>query len=213
MLSSFGNLTPLMDAMLQEASLDRFEFVGPAAQMARIQAETENIASKALRGLASPEYAESMEDVQTGYFRKSITGPGTRDEPKPNMLCTMTPHYKIEDWDAARPLMQTIIDTANAEPGCSYFGWTKRGNQLQSRETFLSGDSMKTHIEKVKPFIDALKAGPATLERLEISAPTGEMSKIEAAAASLEPAAIEYFGADAGLPQVEASKEGTEKSA
>ena len=91
----------------------------------------------------------------------------------------MTPHYTIKDWDAAQPIMQQIIDRANQEPGCTYFGWEKSGNMLNSRETFTDENAMRAHIENVKPLLDQLKSGPAK-----------EIKKIKDAAASLDP---EYF--------------------
>ena len=150
MLTNFGSLSPLMDQLLAgPATMDRLEFVGPAAQLARMQAATERAANAFLKGTLAPEYWETVEDTQTGFIRKSIQPPpgASGSTSQANTLCTMTPHYKIQDWNAARPLMQSIIDKANAEPGCAYFGWTKSGDSLRSRETFVSGDAMKAHIE------------------------------------------------------------------
>jgi len=208
MLTNFGSLTPLMNQLLAgPATLDRMEFVGPAAQLARIQAATEQIANEAFKGVATPEYFEMVEDVQTGFIRKAVQPPpgaAVGSSTQANTLCTMTPHYKIQDWGTARPLMQSIIDKANAEPGCAYFGWTKSGDELRSRETFVSGDAMKAHIEGCKPFLEALVAeGVAKLERLEINAPTPELEKVKTLAESLHAEKLEYFGADQKTPQVQ----------
>ena len=214
MLMNFGSLSPLMDQLLAgPASLDRMEFVGPAAQLARIQAATERAANASLRGASSPEYFETVEDVQTEFIRKSIQSPpgAAGSTSQANTLCTMTPQYKILDWTAARPLMQAIIDKANAEPGCAYFGWTKSGDFLKSRETFVSGDAMKAHIEGCKPLLMALKAaGVAQLTHLEINAPAPELEKVKEIAASLQPDSLEYFGNDQKTPQVGALKQGVE---
>lgn len=205
MLSSFSKLTPLMNRMLSgPATMDRVGFVSPADQMQRIQDQTMDLFRT---GLTQPEYFKTVEDVQKGFFRKST--PTTRDAI--NTQCTMQPHYTIEDWDTAKPIMQSIIDQSSKDPACTYFGFHKSGNKLHSQEAFTDGDAMKAHMNAVRPLMEQLKAGPAKLERLEMHGPEPELSKVKDAAAALqiEP---EYFHAT-GAVALKGAMEGTQEPA
>eukprot|EP00614_Pseudopedinella_elastica_P020277 CAMPEP_0172652128 /NCGR_PEP_ID=MMETSP1068-20121228/243160_1 /TAXON_ID=35684 /ORGANISM="Pseudopedinella elastica, Strain CCMP716" /LENGTH=309 /DNA_ID=CAMNT_0013466533 /DNA_START=202 /DNA_END=1133 /DNA_ORIENTATION=+ len=225
MMAMVDRTDNLMSSMLAGPSvLDRLDFVGPSNRMNRLVADM----NRRFEHLTSPDYFETLEekDVQTGFFRKDLPSPEGALS-RPNSLCTMTPHYEISDWNAAKPIMQAsvsfilsryllplpsllsgysftllylvgIIDTAYSEPGCTYFGWTKSGNKLQSRESFTDGEAMKNHLESVKPLMQALKSGPAKLERLEMSGPGPELEKIKAEAQSLNP---EYFALEGGTPK------------
>lgn len=192
MMANMAVVSPIINRMLAgPAMMDRLQFVSPANEMARLQNETRSMAA-AVAG-EPPEYFSDVEDVQTGYFRKSLPQAVTGTDQAtatPNTLCTMTPHYSIKNWATAKPLMQELINESNKEPGCTYFGWAKTGAKLHSRETFVDGDAMRAHIEAVRPLMDRLSAGPATLERLEINGPSEEVAKVKALTADLNP---EYY--------------------
>lgn len=186
------------------ATLDQLAFVLPSIDLARIQAAT---TKAALRTLTDPQYFETLEDKETCFIRKSLPSSvdGTKKTASP---CTMSPHYTICEWEKAGPIMREIFEAANQEPGCIYFGWERSGNKLHSRETFVDGDSLKTHVDRVKLLIDELRAGPATLDRLEVTGPASELAKIKVITAGLSPHP-EYFEiegemkhSEAPLPQV-----------
>jgi quinol monooxygenase YgiN len=181
MLSSFDTMTPFVNRMLAgPATMDQFNFSAPLESLSQIQAQTaRDLAQFSTR----PDLFEQVQEAEQGFFRKGLTG-------KSENFCTMTPQYTIKDWDAARPIMQQIIDRSNQEPGCTYFGWEKSGNKLNSRENFTDGNAMRAHIENVKPLLEQLKSGPALLDKLELHGPDKEMEKIKDVAASLNP---EYF--------------------
>jgi quinol monooxygenase YgiN len=188
MFAAFLAMRSSMNNLIRAgAEMDRIEFVAPSSSLARIREESE-INLRAFK----PEYFESEDAYQTGYFRKLPITNGSR-----KTLCTLTPQYTIQDWDKARPIMQKIIDSAYTEPGCTYFGWSKSGKKLNSREMFTDGKSLKAHLEKVIPLIEELKAGPATLDKIEVHGPDLEIKEIEQTAAGLGP---EYFKAE-GSPK------------
>jgi quinol monooxygenase YgiN len=178
MLSSFETVSPFIDRMVAgPATLDRFNFSAPLDEMARIQAQT---ARDLARFNTKPVLLEQDMENQSGYVRKPTSGVS-------ETFCTMTPNYTIKDWSAARPIMQQIIDQANADPGCTYFGWEKSGDILTSRENFTDGEAMKTHLENVKPYMEKLKAGPAQMDELEVHGPVKELEKVKDVAAPLNP--------------------------
>jgi len=205
MLMSFDELAPYINRLLAgPATMERVEFVSPSDQIAAIQKATASLANQ-MAALTQPEYFETIEDVQTGFFRKATASEGKGE----NTLCTMTPHYTISDWAAARPLMQGIVDKSSKEAGCNYFGWTKRGDTLHSLEAFVDGDALKAHVDNVRPLMDELQQGPAALERVEVHGPASELAKIKNAAK--DPwggGKVEYFETTQGRTAL--SMEGSE---
>ena len=179
MLASFDAMMPLMNRMIAgPATLEQFNFSAPLSALAQIQAQT----ARDLAKLASqPDFFET--DVETGFFRKST--PGRSDS-----FCTMTPQYKIKDWQTAGPIVQAIINKSNQEQGCSYFSWERSGDTLKSREVFDDGNAMRAHLENVKPLLEQIMSGPATLEKIEMHGPDKELEAIKDIASSLNP---EYF--------------------
>jgi quinol monooxygenase YgiN len=187
MLAAFLDMRSTMNNLIKAgAELDGIEFLAPSSSLVRIRENSESL----LRDF-KPEYFETEDAYLTGYFRKLPVENGSQET-----LCTLVPHYTIQDWDKARPIMQKIIDAAFSEPGCTYFGWSKSGNKLNSREIFTDGKSMKAHIEKVMPLIEQLKAGPAALDKVDVHGPELEIKKVDEVAATLRP---EYFK-DEGSP-------------
>ena len=175
-----------MNQLLADAAtVERIHFAAPSTILSTVQSKTARSALKELR--TKPVYYETVEDIHTGYFHKPEKGPSEN-------MCTMMPQFIIKDWKSAKPLMQEIIEAANDEPGCTYFGWEKSNNRLIARETFFDGDSMKAHVEKVRPLLDKLVAGPAELEKLEIHGPEIEVEKIKPVTESFTP---QYFQSNA----------------
>jgi quinol monooxygenase YgiN len=186
LLASFETISPLMNQLLADAAtVERLNFAAPSTILSTVQSKTARSALKELR--TKPVYYETVEDIQTGYFHKPEKGLSEN-------TCTMMPHFIIKDWKTAKPLMQEIIEAANDEPGCTYFGWEKSNNRLIARETFFDGDSMKAHVEKVRPLLDKLVAGPAELEKLEIHGPEIQVEKVKPVTDTFMP---QYFQSNA----------------
>lgn len=187
MLANVSSVTPLLNRMLREAAtLDRLGFVGPVEQMARIKNETARIAASVAN--KNEHYFENIDDLQTSYFRKTPSVAAGAQQVQQNTLCTMTPHYTIKNWSVAQPLMQSILNKSNLEPGCTYFGWAKGGDQLHSKETFVNGAALEAHVAAVKPLMNALISSNAvTLEHMEITGPSAEVEKVKHLVADLKP--------------------------
>lgn len=206
MLLNVSSISPLLDRMMREAAImDRLEVVGPAEHMERIKQNTARIAAAVAN--EDPKYFENLEDVQTGYFRKTppaVVAPQAA-ESRPNTMCTMTPHYTIKDWNTARPLMQALLNKSNMEPGCTYYGWAKAGDKLHSRETFVDGAALEAHVAATRPLMDALvKTDAVALDRLELTGPATEMDKVKPLLEDLSP---EYLALEGSSPsaQIEGS--------
>jgi quinol monooxygenase YgiN len=188
MLAAFQDMQAMMNDMMKlGAEMDKIDILAPSSSLARVRKGSEN-----LLGDFKPDYFETDEEYLTGYFRKSSGTKVSRE-----LQCTLTPNYTINDWEKARPIMQKIIDAASEEPGCTYFGWAKSGNKLNSSEIFTDGKSLKSHIERVTPMIEELKAGPATLDKFDVHGPENEIKQIEESASALRP---EYFKSE-GSPK------------
>jgi len=162
MFAAFLAMRSSMNNLIRAGvEMDSIEFVGPSSSLSRIREDLENL----LRDYeyAKPEYFETQNEFQTGYFRKSPATNGSHKN-----LCLLTPHFTIHDWNKARPIMQQILDCAFTEPGSKYFGWAKSGNKLKSHKMFTDGKATREYLENVIPLIEQFKAGPASLDKIEV---------------------------------------------
>ncbi len=73
-----------------------------------------------------------------------------------------------------------------SEPGCVYFGWTKVGDKVQTREAYKDGAAVRAHMENVRPILDRLLSGPAKLNQVELKGPAAELAKAKSATAELD---------------------------
>lgn len=57
--------------------------------------------------------------------------------------------------------------------------WSKNDKTLNWKATFPNGEALVKHMREVRPLIDALDAGPAKLERIEVHGPPAEVLKLQ----------------------------------
>ena len=197
-LENFGAqhdaLVALVDEMMAGpgARVHRFEISGP-------------------RGMAFTVVDPSLA-LQADYFEQAE---GFFSRLAPNVLpgptaCSVEEHFVVKDWKRTEPIMESFLDRTRGQEGCLYSGWSKKGDALVWRESFVDGDAVRAHFEAVGPWIDALLAGPAVLTRAEVHGPAAELDKarlIEGAiAANFKPEFIalthgDDLFADAALTQ------------
>ena len=121
-------------------------------------------------------------------------------ESSPQTFCTIHPKFTIKDWDAAMPILQEFVEKTSTEAGCIYYGWTKCGDKLFCREAYVDGDAVMAHLANVGSCIDALLAGPASLDSIEIHGPAAEIEKTKEGTAAL---GTLYFELDSGFQNYE----------
>ena len=192
MLAAFEALKPKLNEIVQAgAEMDRIEFVGPGSSLSEIRDKSDELLRK--YEYTKPEYYETQNENQTGYFRKSPVSKGSQ-----NATCFLISRYTIHDWEKTLPVMQQVIDRAFMEPGCIYFGWAKSGNKLNSREIFADGNAMREYLEHMAPFIEQFKSGhvPIAPDKIEVHGPEQEIRQIEGTAFALNTRFELYFEAE-----------------
>lgn len=95
-------------------------------------------------------------------------------------LASYNPSFRVSDWDLATPIMQEMVDATTVVPGLENFGWSRAGDRLLLRNAFNDVDTMLASFDTMTPYIDRLVAGPATLDRFDISAPEEDLARIQA---------------------------------
>lgn len=169
---------PILENLLAEgvASQDRHMLAGPPSELEKIQSRVSKL---------DADYFESADGFQTGFV--NVTGADNAEMAAGHgTLCTTHPSFKVTDWNSAGPLMRELIDTTCLEKGCTYFGWASKDEELSWHANFVSGSALREHFENVKPILQALTAGPATLVRLELHGPSAELDKARAATDGLD---------------------------
>jgi len=165
----------VMDELLEEgvAEQGRFAVTGPLQELHKI---------KDRMGRLDGEYFESQDGFQTGFISQTgtdQTGIATAE----GTLCSSCPSFKVQDWTAAAPLVRQFIDRTGLETGCTYFGWSSRGEDLQWHGNYKDGTALRDHFNNVSDLILALDEGPARMMKLELHGPAVELDKARDATA------------------------------
>lgn len=86
-------------------------------------------------------------------------------------------YYYLHDMAMAQPILAEIIEKANSEPGCIFFGWQKYGEHLFSRAAFVDGDALVTHYSNVSFLLEHLE-NAASKESASIMGTIYDLGKI-----------------------------------
>jgi len=95
----------------------------------------------------------------------------------PYSFASREPTFTVTNWAAAKPLMAAWLEAARAERGLMFCGWTISGDKLACREACPDADFLIAHAQKVSPMLEKLLAGTATLDRMCIHAPAGDVDR------------------------------------
>jgi quinol monooxygenase YgiN len=173
-------VTPLLESFLMPgvASQEKpLTITGTPNELAKIQERL---------GALDAEYFETPEGFQTGYIWQTgidnsemATGQGT--------FCSSQTTFKVNDWNSAAPIVREFIDRTGLEKGCTYFGWSSKGEDLSWHGNYASGSALRDHFVGVAPLIAALNSGPAKLVKIELHGPSNELDKARAATGGIEP--------------------------
>jgi len=110
---------------------------------------------------------------------------------------TIVPYFKVsaEKLAAFKKLCEQFVDKSKPEPKCLYYGWSFYEDQAHCREGYVDAEGALAHLDSVGPLLaEALKI--ASLARLEIHGPEGELAKLREPLANLKP---EFFTLEYGF--------------
>ena len=68
-----------------------------------------------------------------------------------NEFITIQPHFTVDDWEAAKPIMEKFIEKTATETGCIYYGWSRSGDQLFCREAYVDAEAALAHLGNIGP--------------------------------------------------------------
>lgn len=105
----------------------------------------------------------------------------------PNAV-TINPYFKAHpgQLDAIKASLPPFVERTATEPGCIFYGFTMRGDELFCQEAYEDADAALAHLANVGELLgELLKI--ADLTRLEIHGPAAELRKLEGPTAQLKP--------------------------
>ena len=107
---------------------------------------------------------------------------------KLDTCCTLVPYFEVQDGqlDAFKALGPQFVAKTRTEAGCVHYAFSFSGNIAHCREGYVNADAVLAHLQNVGDLLaEALKI--AKIIRLEVHAPAGEIEKLRAPMASLNP--------------------------
>jgi quinol monooxygenase YgiN len=111
--------------------------------------------------------------------------------------CTIVPYFKVhaDKLDDFKKLCPQLVEKANEEPKCLYYGYTFDGDQAHCREGYADAEAALAHLENIGPLLqEALKV--ADITRLEVHGPEVELAKLREPMAGLNP---QFFTLECGF--------------
>ena len=103
-------------------------------------------------------------------------------------LCSLHPYFQVNagQLDAFKKLCERFMEQTKTEPGCQYYGFSFNNDQVHCREGYRDAEALLAHLKNVEATIgESLKI--ATLIRLEVHGPAGELDKLRGPMADLKP--------------------------
>jgi len=117
----------------------------------------------------------------------------------PMDFLTLHSTYIISDAEAIMPLTEEYNGLVKSESGLVYTGWdferskesytsvggytSVPGDRLFCRQAYRDADALLGHLSNVKPCVDKLLAGPASMGSVTLHGPASELAKCDAAGA------------------------------
>jgi dienelactone hydrolase/quinol monooxygenase YgiN len=177
------NVGPCINALLADgiATLDSIDIQCPADQVDIVKPGTEALGT-------------AYFEIHSGFTNMASA---TGDAHLPYSLCSIHPTFTVTDWARAEAIMEDFVVKTKTEAGCVYYGWTRVGDQLKCRESYVDGAAVNAHLENVGACIGAILAeGVATLDEIFIQCPESEVAVVKPGTESLGTA---YFEVHSGF--------------
>jgi quinol monooxygenase YgiN len=111
---------------------------------------------------------------------------------------SINPYFQITDQNmaAAKDFLAQFCDLVSKnEPGCLFYNFTFKGNELCCREAYKNADAVKAHFDNCGPALgEFMKI--AELSRIEVHGPTAELEQLKEAFAAFNP---DYYVSECGI--------------
>jgi quinol monooxygenase YgiN len=110
---------------------------------------------------------------------------------------TIVPYFKAHAGKLSeiKGMCEQFVEKSQTEPKCLYYGFSFNGDEMHCREGYADAEGLLTHLENVGALLKQLLS-IAELTRLEVHGPTGELEKLRAPLADLNPT---YFVLEYGF--------------
>jgi quinol monooxygenase YgiN len=104
-------------------------------------------------------------------------------------MVTIHPYFKAKRgrMPQIKALLPSFTAKTAAEKGNLFYGFTLHGEELFCREAYRDAQALLVHLESVGALLEELLK-LADLTRLEVHGPAGELEKLKAPLAKLNPA-------------------------
>lgn len=102
--------------------------------------------------------------------------------------CSIHPYFQVAPGQLAafRALCERFVQRTQTEPGCLFYGFSFDGDLVHCRESYQNAQALLAHLVNVDDIIqEALKI--ASLARVEVHGPAGELEQLRAPLADLNP--------------------------
>jgi quinol monooxygenase YgiN len=102
--------------------------------------------------------------------------------------CTLVPYFKVSDgkMPAFKGLVKRFVEKTRAEPACVHYAFSFSGDTAHCREGYDNAAGVLAHLDNVGPILqEALQL--AQITKLEVHGPAGELDKLRAPLAQLNP--------------------------
>lgn len=116
---------------------------------------------------------------------------------KLSQAVSLHPYFRIHEGnlDPFLALMPEFLAATANEPACIYYDFSRDGNVAFCREAYVGAEGILAHLENVGELIGKFLE-LSELIRLEVHGPAGEIDKLRAPMASLNPS---FFIREMGL--------------
>lgn len=110
---------------------------------------------------------------------------------------SLHPYFKVKagQLPAVKALLPLFVAKTQGESANLAYGFTLNGDEVFCRESYLNAEGVLAHLANVGPELDKM-LGLAALIRLEIHGPAGELAKLKAPLAGMNPA---WFECECGV--------------
>ena len=101
---------------------------------------------------------------------------------------SLHPYFQVHagQLPAVKALLREFVAKTTTEPGALYYEFTVNGDEVYCREAYTGADAVLAHLTKVGAELDKMLA-LATLARLEVHGPAGELEKLKGPLGQLNP--------------------------
>jgi len=103
-------------------------------------------------------------------------------------VCTLVPYFQVQPGklDDFKALGERMVERTRDEDGVLFYGFSFSDHQAHCREGYRDAAGILAHLENVGELLQQALA-IASLERLEVHAPAGEVEKLTGPLADLGP--------------------------